>query len=173
MNTPSATTAMEREAGVFEVAPEGAHRARTTVLIVDDYPAMLRAIPDALSTDDTLTVVGSASRIADAVIMARELQPGVAVIDVNMPGGSGWALARRLRQTVPGIRLVAYSAWADDAAIHRTPAGEGANAFVLKGSDIELLLAAVHGVEVMPAHQEPAPILGRVRQRQAEGDPAA
>ena len=115
---------MEYEAGVFEVAPQGAHRARTTVLVVDDYPAMLKAIPDALSTDDTLTVVGSASRIADAVTMARELQPGVAVIDVNMPGGSGWALARRLRQTVPGIRLVAYSAWADDASIHRTRWGK-------------------------------------------------
>ena len=47
------------------------------------------------------------------------------------------------------------------------------NAFVLKGSDIELLLAAVHGANVMPAHQEPTPLLGRVRQRQAEDDPAA
>lgn len=138
---------------------------RTTVLIVDDSPFMLKAISDVLGTDDSLTVVGNAIRIGDAVTTARELRPDVAVIDVNMPGGGGWALARRLRQSVPGIRLVAYSA-VDDPQVPRTLAAAGVAAYVIKGSDIELLLAAIHGEDLLPPSEQPVTLVGRRKHRQ-------
>ncbi len=170
MSKPSGATVSQSEAGVDEAAPR-ARRAVTTVLVVDDYPAMLRGIPKVLESDATVTVVGTAARIADAITLAHQLQPDVAVIDVNIPGGGGWALARRLRQTAPGIRLVAYSVYADDALIDRTLEAEGVNAFVLKGSDSELLMAAIHGANVTPSHKVPTPLLGRVRQFQTGAEP--
>jgi two-component system, NarL family, response regulator DesR len=137
---------------------------RTSVLIVDDSPLMLNAIAGVLGTDESLKVVGTAIRIGDAVTTARQLRPDVAVIDVNMPGGGGWALARRLRQSVPGIRLVAYSA-IDDPRIPRTLAAAGVAAYVIKGSDVELLLAAIHGEDLMPPSEQPVALVGRSKLR--------
>jgi DNA-binding NarL/FixJ family response regulator len=73
-----------------------------------------------------------------------------------MPDGGGWEAARGLLENCPGIRLVAYSSF-DHALITRTMTQAGVSAFVSKGSDIELLLAAIHGENVMPT-RAPQPV---------------
>jgi CheY-like chemotaxis protein len=115
-----------------------------TVLLLDDHPALLLSLKEAIETDDALTVVATAGRIPDAIGLAVATQPRVAVIDVNMPDGGGWAAARGLREVCPGIRLVAYSAFSE-ALVTRTMAAEGVSAFVSKDSDIEVFLAAIRG----------------------------
>ena len=73
-----------------------------TVLLLDDHPALLASLKEAVEADDTLTVVGAVGRIPDAIGLAVATQPRVAVIDVNMPDGGGWAAAR-------GLRAVSYT----------------------------------------------------------------
>ena len=84
--------------------------------------------------------------------LERALSPGVdlVLLDVSMPDGGGWAAARGLREVCPGIRLVAFTSF-DNALVIRTIAAAGINAYVTKGSAIEVLLAAIHGEDVMPA----------------------
>ena len=123
---------------------------RVSVLVLDDNESVLEALPEALSTDPGLVVVGAARCVAEAVRMAAALQPQVAVVDVNMPDGGGWAAARGLRDVCPCIRLVAYSAF-DSALVTHTLVGAGMSAFVTKGSDVEMLLAAIHGEDIMPS----------------------
>jgi DNA-binding NarL/FixJ family response regulator len=133
---------------------------RLTVLIVDDHPAMRESVREIMETDDTLEVVGVAGRIAEAVSLARLWEPEVAVLDVNMPDGGGWAAARELREVCPGIRLVAYSSF-EDALVTRTMTAAGISAYVTKGSDIGLLLAAVHGEDLMPLPRADQPLIRR------------
>src|ERR1039458_2608890 len=82
-----------------------------TVLLLDDHSVMLESVRAIVETDDTLTVVATANRVADAVRLAAQTLPQVAVIDVNMPDGGGWAAARGLREVCPDVRLVAYSSF--------------------------------------------------------------
>ncbi|MGD1034199.1 MAG: response regulator transcription factor [Candidatus Dormibacteria bacterium] len=131
-----------------------------TVLLLDDHAAMLESVRAVVETDRTLTVVGTASRVPDAINLARMTQPQVAVIDVNMPDGGGWAAARGLRAVCPDIRLVAYSSF-DEALVIRTIAAAGISAFVTKGSDIDVLLAAIHGEDLRPLPAEPKPLMRR------------
>jgi DNA-binding NarL/FixJ family response regulator len=133
---------------------------RLTVLIVDDHPAMRESVQEIMETDDTVTVVGTAGRITEAVALAQATQPAVAIIDVNMPDGGGWAAARGLLEVCPDIRLVAYSSF-EDALITRTMLAAGINAYVTKGSDISLLLAAVHGEDLMPMPRADQPLIRR------------
>ena len=133
---------------------------RRTVILVDDHAVMLESVRAVVQSDDLLTVVGTASRVSDAIKLARLTQPDVAVIDVNMPEGGGWAAARGLREAVPDIRLVAYSSF-EEAMIVRTIAAAGISAFISKGADIDQLLAAIHGVDTMPTPQQPTPLLSR------------
>jgi len=135
--------------------PEG-----VPVLLLDDNLTVLEALKEAVAADETLTVVGTACRISDAIRVAAATHPRVAVIDVNMPDGGGWAAARGLREICPDIRLVAYSGFGDGLVI-RTIAAAGVSAFVTKGSDIEVLLAAIHGRDVKPSPRDPTPLLGR------------
>lgn len=137
---------------------------RLTVLVLDDHPATLEALADMIATDETLTVIGSAIRIEDAVRLAADLQPDVAVLDVNMPEGGGWAAARRLQEAAPGIRLVAHSAF-DDALITRTIVAAGISAYVIKGSEIGILLAAIHGEHLLPEPSESTPLMHRTAAR--------
>jgi two-component system response regulator DevR len=132
-----------------------------TVLLLDDHPALLASLKEAVEADDTLTVVGAVGRIPDAIGLAVATQPRVAVIDVNMPDGGGWAAARGLREVCPGIRLVAYSAFGD-ALLTRTIAVAGVSAFVSKDSDIDVLLAAIRGENLQPSPSEPTPLIRRM-----------
>ncbi len=143
--------------------PDGPDREgcdRVAVLLVDDDATVLDALADLIETDPTLTAVSAACRIEEAISAARLWVPDVAVVDVNMPGGGGWAAARGLREVCPGIRLVVYSAF-DAALVTRTMAACGISAYVTKGSDIRLLLAAIHGEDVMPGPPETAPLRSR------------
>jgi DNA-binding NarL/FixJ family response regulator len=132
-----------------------------TVLLLDDHPAVLASVKEAVEADGTLTLVGTAGRIADAIGVAVATQPRVAVIDVNMPDGGGWAAARGLREVCPDIRLVAFSAF-DEPLVTRTRAAAGVSAFVSKDCDIEVLLAAIRGENVQSSPSEPAPLMPRM-----------
>ena len=134
--------------------------ASVTVLLLDDHAVVLESVRAALETDDTLVVVGTASRVPDAVRLARRTRPQVAVIDVSMPDGGGWAAARGLREACPGIRLVAFTSF-DNALVIRTIAAAGISAYVTKGSAIEVLLAAIHGEDLMPAPAQRMPLIRR------------
>jgi DNA-binding NarL/FixJ family response regulator len=131
-----------------------------TVLLLDDHSVMLESVRAIVETDDTLTVVATANRVPDAVLLASQTHPQVAVIDVNMPDGGGWAAARSLREVCPGIRLVAYSSF-DEALVIRTIRAAGISAFVTKGADIDVLLAAIHGEDFRPVPAEARPLMRR------------
>ena len=131
-----------------------------TVLLLDDHAVILEALRALIQSDDTLVVIGTASRISDAIRLARGMQPDVAVIDVHMPDGGGWAAARALRAVCPDIRLVAFSAY-DDALVTRTICAAGISAFVTKGSEIGVLIAAIRGDDVMPTPAQPMSLIRR------------
>jgi DNA-binding NarL/FixJ family response regulator len=134
--------------------------ASVTVLLLDDHAAMLESVRAAVETDDTLVVVGTASRVQDAVRLAKATQPQVAVVDVNMPDGGGWAAAKGLREVCPHIRLVAFSSF-DNPLVTRTITAAGMSAYVTKGSPLEVLLAAIHGEDVMPSPPRLMPLMRR------------
>jgi len=57
-----------------------------TVLLLDDHAVMLESVREIIETDDTLTVVGTASRITDAVLLAKQT---VIIRDCKLPKAIG------------------------------------------------------------------------------------
>ncbi len=74
-----------------------------TVLAVDDDPGALEALSDALGTLNFQ--VWQALDGASALVLAREHQPDVVLLDVMMPGLDGYEVCRRLKQD-PDTRLI-------------------------------------------------------------------
>jgi CheY-like chemotaxis protein len=87
---------------------------RSSVLVVDDDSAF-RGLATRVLTGWGHIVIGEAGTVADAVRRAVELEPDVALVDVGLPDGDGFALARRLVVLPHPPRVVLVSASADDA----------------------------------------------------------
>lgn len=92
-------------------------------LIADDNAAFLEAA-SALLEREGMTVVGVASTAADALRLARELRPDVALVDIKLGSEGGLELAKRLDHSSSAtVILISTRAEADFAdLIADTPA---------------------------------------------------
>jgi DNA-binding NarL/FixJ family response regulator len=70
-------------------------------LIVDDQPSFCAAARELLEGQG-LTVVGCATSSTEALRNVRELQPDVALVDIDLGPDSGFDLARRIVDEVDG-----------------------------------------------------------------------
>jgi DNA-binding NarL/FixJ family response regulator len=88
--------------------------------------------------------VGQAGNGQEAVDLARELRPDVAIMDVAMPVLAGDEATRQIKLHLPGIRVVALSMF-DGPEMAERMRRSGATAYLLKTGPVEDLLAAIRG----------------------------
>jgi chemotaxis response regulator CheB len=109
------------------------------VLIVDDHPAVRRALREMLNQRPQLSVVGDASNGFEAIAHAYTLRPDVILMDVSMPHMDGVEATARIRRELPDIRILGVSMLARnetaDAIEHAGAAG-----FFVKGTDTQRLI---------------------------------
>ena len=81
------------------------------VLVADDEADLRRLMTMALAFDERLQVVASAADGAEAIALAQDLRPDLAILD-QMLGGpvTGLDVAGHLRATQPHIKLILFSA---------------------------------------------------------------
>ena len=77
------------------------------------------------------TLVGEAGNGEEALELAEQYRPDVVLTDIKMPFMDGLELCRRLRQTLPGARLVVFSGF-DDFEYARQAVGMGVSEYILK-----------------------------------------
>jgi DNA-binding NarL/FixJ family response regulator len=88
-----------------------------TVFLVDGHEIVRRGLIELLGTDPDLTVVGEAGSVAEAMARIPHLQPGVAVLDIRLPDGSGFELCRNLLSTNPDLHCLILTSFASDEAM--------------------------------------------------------
>ena len=111
------------------------------VLLVDDHPIVLSGLSALVESDEDLELVAAAGSVADALAVATE--PGVALLDLNLPDGDGITLGTTLKQRWPRLRVVVFTMHADDQFVVRS-LGSGLDGYLLKDSDPDDVLAAIH-----------------------------
>lgn len=84
----------------------GSGDARVRVLLADDEHLIRGALAALLSYEDDMVVVAEAASGPEALAMARAHRPDVAVLDLEMPGADGVAVATSLRAELPGCRTM-------------------------------------------------------------------
>lgn len=121
-----------------------------SVLVVDDHPLMRKGIVQLLELEDNIDVVGEASNGTDAVAMAKESEPDLILLDLNMKGLSGLDTLKALRAeeiTSRVVILTVSDARQDVVALLKA----GADGYLLKDTEPDMLLAQL--ADVMTSKQ--------------------
>jgi DNA-binding NarL/FixJ family response regulator len=120
-------------------APAGGSSPRA--LIADDDPDV-RAVLAAQLTG-SFDIVGTAADTDEAIALAADTRPDIAIVDVQMPGGGGLRATREIRRVAPQTTVVALSS-DESERIVLDMLNAGAVAYVRKGVAADELVALLH-----------------------------
>ncbi len=112
------------------------------VMIVDDHDAVRRGIRCLIETEPRFHVVAEASNGRDALALALEVGPEIAIIEFSLPELNGLELARKLGEAMPHLRILLYTMH-DDKELILEALRAGVRGFVLKSDTSAHLLAAL------------------------------
>ncbi|MCC8999138.1 MAG: response regulator transcription factor [Candidatus Contendobacter sp.] len=117
----------------------------TTLLLADDHCLFRQGLAALLGNQGPWEIVGEASSGEEAVRLAQQHQPDIAVIDVSMPGMSGIEAVPLIKRASPNTRIVALSMYGD-FHYQELMFKAGASAYVLKNEAISELIDAIQAV---------------------------
>lgn len=95
-----------------------------------------------LELDPELEIVGEAANGAEAIVMTRELEPDVVLMDLLMPVMDGLTAIGEIRREMPGVEVVALTSVLEDASVVGAIRA-GAIGYLLKDTNAEELRRAV------------------------------
>ena len=114
----------------------------TRILIADDHPTLREGLRAILDTQEDFHVAGEAADGEEAVNKAEALRPDVVLMDLEMPEMDGVEATRRIRERLPGTRVIAFTAFdTDDRIIGAVEAG--AQGYLLKGAPRDEIFRAI------------------------------
>ncbi len=115
------------------------------VLIVDDIAETRENIRKLLQFESDITVVGAAVSGQDALELAREKDPDVVVMDINMPDMDGITATRELLKDVPYAQIVILSVQSEADYMRRAMLA-GARDFIAKPPSGDELIATIRSL---------------------------
>jgi len=121
-------------------APGASEKA--SIMLVDDHPLLRKGLRQLITLTDTLEVVAEAGNGQDAIALAKELDPDLILLDLNMQGMDGLATLRQLRDEEVTSRIVMLTVSdADEDVLAAISAG--ADGYLLKDMEPEEILVQI------------------------------
>ena len=116
--------------------------SRPRLLVADDHPMLRAALVDLL-VQAGFEVAGEAADGADAVALAKELEPDVVLMDLRMPVLGGLDATRLIKDARPDIQVVLLTAF-ESPALQQQAEEAGCFAYLVKGGPPGALRLVLH-----------------------------
>jgi DNA-binding NarL/FixJ family response regulator len=146
--------------------------SKIKVLVADDHAMMRDGIRALLGLCEDIEVVGEAADGREAIDKARELTPGVIIMDIAMPEMDGLEATRRIIKKNSAMKILVLTQH-DNREYVLSAIKSGAAGYVPKralGSDLVSAIRAVHGSESFLYPSAAAALIESYRQ-QVEEEP--
>jgi two-component system NarL family response regulator len=115
-------------------------------MVVDDHALFREGIVGILSALPDIQVVGEASDGLEAIVMARNLQPDVILMDITMPGTDGIEATRQIKLELPETRIVILTVRDEDEQLFQA-IKFGAQGYLLKTIRAQQLVSMLRAVQ--------------------------
>ena len=115
------------------------------ILVVDDHPIVRLGICHMISAQHDLEICAEADSAPEALRLARELKPDLALIDLSLAQGPAFGLVRELRESAAGLQVLVLSMH-DETLFAERALRAGARGYIMKQTAIEGLVDAIRQV---------------------------
>ncbi len=118
----------------------------TRVMVVDDHQVVREGVISMLRAASEIEVVGQAANAPEAIRKAQELKPDVVLLDIRLPGTSGWEACRTLCSILPDTRVIMLTSFQDEDYLFKALRA-GARGYLLKTASHEEIVEAIRAVD--------------------------
>lgn len=116
------------------------------ILVVDDHPTIRRGLAATLDPEPDMEVVGAAASSQDALLLWRELNPDITLMDLELKGDDGGVQAiRQIRKEDSNAKIIVYSVLTGDENVYQA-LQSGAITFLTKDTPDEELVQTIRDV---------------------------
>ena len=134
--------------------------AKSRIALCDDHPIVLAGLQNLIASEPDFELVGTATNGMNALKLIVDKKPDIALIDISMPELNGIALARKLAEDAPAVRVMVLTVY-EDRAFLKQALDAGVRGYLLKRSAAENLIQAARAVLTGGIYVDPA-IVDRV-----------
>lgn len=117
----------------------------TSVVLVDDHPAVRAGVRSVLEKTSDISVVGEASTGEQALSVLRRTTPDVVFLDIGLPDVDGIALLDDIKRLGADTKVVMLSCQTDESSVRQAVSG-GASGYLTKLAGPREIVDAVHKV---------------------------
>ena len=126
-----------------------------SILLADDHTIFRDGLKALIEKEKDLKVVAQASNGKQAIQLANQLIPDLAIIDISMPDLNGFEATKTIRKKIPKTKVIALSMYSHRHFIEKMFKA-GASAYLLKDCAIEELTRAIRLVMEGQSYISPA-----------------
>lgn len=117
----------------------------TTVYLAEDQEMLNTALSTLLNLEDNIEVIGTSTNGRSALKEIIQLQPDIAILDIEMPKMSGLKIASQLRIIKQNIKIIILTTFAQASYFEQAVSAK-VNAYLLKDSPTDELIETIQEV---------------------------
>ncbi len=121
---------------------ESMNRPIVRIVIVEDDPMMQLGLEQSFQDYPQMQIVAQAEDGLSGVAAVRQHQPNLVIMDIGLPRLDGIAATQQIKAALPQTRVVMLTSHTAETEIVAALAS-GADAYCIKGTNIELLISAI------------------------------
>lgn len=116
-----------------------------SLIIADDHPVIIDGIKTILDEQDDVQLLAAVNDGNQLLEALKELQPDLALVDINMPGLNGIEATKKIKKDYPEVKVLAFSQYKEKRFVKQI-LKSGANGYLLKSSAADELIKAIQMV---------------------------
>jgi len=122
-----------------------ANKSPISLVIADDHAMILLGFEQAISYENDLSLLATASTGEEAIAAYKKLKPDVLLVDYRMPQGEGTTVTEEVLKFDPDATVLIHSAF-DEEELAWNAVQVGVSGYLIKESDVTATLDAIRKV---------------------------